>query len=239
MNKVIQVNGIEVNLIKKNIKNLHLNVLPPLGKVRVSVPDKIDDDAVRVFVVSKLPWIKKQIRKFQSQERESKREFISGESHYFKGDRYILNVIYHNSAPKVVVKNKKQIDFYIKESLTRDQREKAFYNWYRKELKIILPEIIERWENKIGVKSSEHKIKVMKTKWGTCNYNSKRIWINLELIKKPVIHLEYIVVHELIHLIEKTHNARFISHMDQFMPSWRTHKQELNKIILAYDEWNE
>ncbi len=239
MKKKIQVSGIEVNLIKKEIKNFHLNVLPPLGKVRVSVPPKVSDDEVKLFVISKLPWIRKQIKKFQSQERESKREFISGESHYFKGDRYILNLIYHNKKPKIEIRNKKYIDFYVKESLSRDEREKVFYNWYRKELKIILPEIIQKWENKIGVKSKSHHVRKMKTKWGACKHEEKKVWFNIDLIKKPISHLEYVVVHELVHLIEKTHNAKFIYHMDLHLPNWRIHKEELNKLMLSYEEWNE
>jgi len=213
--------------------------LPPLGKVRVAVPNKTDDEAIRLFILSKTPWIKRQIKKFELQERESQREFISGESHYFKGQRYILNIKHHNLAPKVVIRNKTNIDFYIKESLSRDDRENAFYKWYRKELKLILPEIVSKWEKRIGVKTNEYKVKKMKTKWGTCNHKAKRIWLNLELIKKPLIHLEYVILHELVHLIENTHNETFLSHMDNHMSQWRIHKDELNSLSLAYEEWNE
>lgn len=239
MTEIINVGNIEVNLLRKDIKNLHLNVLPPTGKVRVSVPNKIDDDAVRLFVVSKMPWIRKQIKSFQSQERETQREFITGESHYFKGQRYLLKVIHHNSKPKIEMKNKKYINLYIKETSTRKEREKAFYDWYRDELKQILPELIIKWENNIGVKVKKHSIRKMKTKWGSCLHEEKKIIINIDLIKKPLVHLEYVIVHEIIHFFERNHNDNFISYMDLHLPNWRILKQELNKSTLSYEIWNE
>lgn len=239
MEEKVKIGKFEVNVVKKDIKNFHLSVLPPLGKVRVAVPNKTDNEAIKLFILSKSSWIKKQIKKFEEQQRESQREFISGESHYFKGQRYILNIKHHNAPPKIVIRNKTNIDFYIKKDLTREQREAAFYKWYRKELKTILPEIVTKWEARVGVKASEHKVKKMKTKWGTCNHKDKRIWLNIELIKKPLIHLEYVVLHELVHLIEKTHNEVFLFHMDNHMPQWRVHKDELNSLSLAYEEWNE
>lgn len=239
MQTKLQIAGLEVNIIKKEIKHLHLNILPPKGKIRVSVPNNVDNETIRLFVISKLPQIKKQIKIFQEQQRETKREYISGESHYFQGNRYMLNVIYHDSNPKIVLKNKKQIDFYIKKGLSREQREKHFLKWYREELELLLNKIIPKWEKIINIKLNESKIKIMKTKWGTCNHKDKRIWINLELIKKPIIHLEYIIVHELVHLIEETHSERFIQYMNNFMPLWKLHKQELNKLSLSYQDWDE
>lgn len=239
MEEKVKIGNFEVTIVKKDIKNFHLSVLPPLGKVRVAVPNKTDNEAIRLFILSKTPWIKKQIKKFKDQERESQREFISGESHYFKGQRYILNVKYHNSSPKIVIRNKTNIDFYIKKGLSREKREEAFYKWYRNELISILSEIIIKWENKLGVKTNEHKVKKMKTKWGTCNQKNKRIWLNVELIKKPLIHLEYVVLHELVHLIERTHNEVFLFYMDNHMPQWRTYREELNSLSLSYQKWNE
>jgi len=226
------VNDIEIKLIKKNIKNIHLSVHPPNGRVRISAPIRMDDEAIRLFVISKLSWIKKQCVKFENQERQPEREFVSGESHYFLGERYLLNVIYTNKGKQEVrIRNKTYIDLVVREGSTKEQRQMVMKEWYRRELKALIPPIIEKWEPTIGVKVESWGVKLMKTRWGSCNTTAKRIWINLELAKKNPACLEYIIVHEMVHLLERLHNERFIAYMDKFLPNWRSIKAELNGLI--------
>jgi predicted metal-dependent hydrolase len=230
------VNDIEIELIKKDIKNLHLSVHPPNGRVRISAPKKMDDEAIRIFVISKLSWIKKQRSKFEKQERQPERDFVSGESHYFLGERYLLNVIYTDKRRQGVnIRNKTYIDLYVREGSTKKQRQNIMKEWYRRELKALIPPLIEKWEPIIGVKVESWGVKLMKTKWGSCNTTAKRIWVNLELAKKNPACLEYIVVHEMVHLLERLHNERFISYMDKFLPNWRSVKIELNGLIFKQD----
>jgi hypothetical protein len=229
----IIIGGFNITVLKKDIKNLHLNILPPDGKVRVSAPKRMDEGSIRVFIVSKMSWIEKHVSKFKEQPRETPREYVSGESHYFKGEKYLLNVIHCDKKPSIAINDKKYICLYIKKEATVEERKKIFLNWQRKELAKELPDIFDKWQTIMGVSANEVRIKQMKTKWGTCNIKAKRIWINLDLIKKPVYCIEYIVVHELAHLIEKNHNKRFKEIMDKFLPSWRSYKKELNGSFLS------
>jgi hypothetical protein len=231
MEKII-INNIEIELTKKNIKNLHLSVHPPDGRVKISAPQYMDTDTIRLFAISKLSWIRKQQKKFINQERHPEREYVSGESHYFLGQRYLLNVIYTNKRKQgVEIRNKKYIDLYVRENTPKYLRERAMTEWYRRELKKLIPTIIAKWEPIIGVKVKEFGVKRMKTCWGTCNPKAKRIWINLELAKKSPTCLEYVVVHEMVHLLERHHNERFKAYMDKFIPNWRAVKAELNGLI--------
>lgn len=228
MTKII-ISNIEIELTKKNIKNIHLSVHPPNGEVRISAPKKMADETIRLFAVSKVSWIKKQQVKFENQEKVPERKFVSGESHYYFGTRYLLNVIYQKSnRSKVEIRNKEYIDLYIKEGSSKDKRENAIKEWHRKELKAIIPTMIEKWEEIMEVTVEEWGVKQMKTRWGTCNTRDKRIWINLELAKKPPHCLEYIVVHEMAHLLERGHGDRFKAIMDKYYPNWRNVKAELN-----------
>jgi predicted metal-dependent hydrolase len=233
----IVVNDITIDIVRKNIKNLHLAVYPPEGRVRIATPINVDDEAVRLFAISKIAWIKKNQAKYKNQQRQPERKYVSGESHFFKGQRYLLNVIYHTGYPKIKIRNKKYIDFYVKEDYTLAQRENVITNWYRKNLKEQIPELIEKWEKVIGVEVTEWEVKKMKTKWGTCNREAKRIWLNLELAKKAEHCLEYIIVHEMVHFLERNHTERFVAYMDKFMPMWRTYKQELNEFPLSHEQW--
>ncbi len=226
------INDMEIQLTKKNIKNLHLSVHPPNGSVRVSAPSQMKDEAIRLFVISKLPWIKKQRTKFVQQERRPEREFVSGESHYFLGKRYLLNVIYTNKRKQdVVIGNKTYMDLYVRKGSTKEQRAKVMKEWYRRQLKALIPPLIEKWEKIMNVKVLDWGVRQMKTRWGSCNTRAKRIWVNLELAKKNPTCLEYIVVHEMVHLLERLHNERFISYMDKFLPNWRSIKAELNGLV--------
>jgi len=234
---IVEVNNIIADIVRKDVKNIHLNVLPPHGDVRITAPLRNDDESIRLFIISKLPWIKKQRIKFENQERESKKEYISGESHYFKGDRYLLNLIDYLGKPKIAIRNNKFIDFYINKNSSVAQKRKTMDEWYRSEFKKIAPPILEKLSKKMKIKVNELRIRKMKTKWGTCNVEKKRIWLNLELIKKPTHHIEYILVHELTHFLERNHNKRFVSYMNKFLPSWRTNKAELNSFILTHEKW--
>lgn len=229
--KVIRVKDIGVLVIKKNIKNYHLSVLPTDGRVRVSVPLDVSDEVVRAFVIRKYDWIKKHIKSFREQERQTPREYVSGESHYLRGNRYIMRIITANR-PKIEIKGKKYIYFYVPEHYTREQRERYYENWLRKELRKDLEILVPKWENIMGLKANGVRIKKMKTKWGSCNPIARRIWINLELIKKPQKYLEYVIVHELAHFMERKHNKRFKDIMDKYMPGWETYRWDLNEFIL-------
>ena len=233
----IKVSGLEVEIVRKDIKNLHLAVHPPDGRVRVSSPLLVDDEAVRLAVISKIAWIRRQQKKFEGQDRQSVREYVTGESHYLWGERYLLNVAYHQAPPKVELRNKSKIDLYVREDSDREKREQVLQEWYRTQLKEAIPSLIEKWEEIVRVEVADWGVKRMKTKWGTCTVEAKRIWLNLELAKKPPLCLEYIIVHEMVHLMERHHNDRFVALMDQFMPKWRLHRDELNQAPLGHEEW--
>lgn len=234
---MLQVGNIEALVLRKPIKNLHLAVLPPSGKVRVSAPLSMRDDAIRALLATRLGWIKRQQEKFRSQERQTPREYVSGESHYYWGRRYRLDVVYDAKPPGVDVNGKEKIYLSVRPNSDRNKREKVMFDWYRKELRNVARGLIERWQKIIGVPLKEWGIKRMKTRWGTCNYKAGRIWLNLELAKKPEHCLEFIIVHEMAHLLERSHNDRFKAYLDRFMPQWRRYKEELNRTVLSYEKW--
>ena len=233
----IVVSELVVDVVRKDIKNLHLAVYPPHGRVRVAVPLRVDDEAVRLAVISRLAWIKRQQAKFAAQERQSARDYVSGESHYYLGDRYLLNVTYHDGPPQVSIRNKTTMDLIVRTGSDTAQRERVLLEWQRKQLKALIPPLVAKWEPIIGVQVAEWGVKQMKTRWGTCNIAARRIWLSLELIKKPAICIEYILVHELVHLLERNHNDRFKAHMSRYMPQWRLYREELNRAPLGHEEW--
>lgn len=234
----ITIQGIRVEIVRKDIKNLHLGVYPPHGRVRVAAPLRVSDNAVRLAVIGKLRWIKRQRMRFEAQPRQSEREMVSGESHYFLGRRYRLRVIRYQGPNKVVVRNKSRIELWIKPGMDSQQREVLLSRWYRQKLREMIPPLLDKWQRALNVRTNECYIKRMKTKWGTCNADAGRIWLNLELAKKPAQCLEYIIVHELLHLTERHHNNRFISMMDKHLPQWRLYREELNSTPLAHETWS-
>ena len=234
----ITVSGLSVEVVRKNIKNLHLGVYPPLGRVRVAAPLAVSDDAVRLAVVGKLGWIKRQRTKFQAQPRQSQRRMVSGESHYFMGQRYRLRVVEGSIPMRVVLRGKAALDLFVRPETNTERREELLQAFYRAELKKLIPTLLDKWQPILGVEANAWGIKKMKTKWGTCNIAARRIWLNLELAKKPIQCLEYILVHELLHLIERHHNDRFRSLMDQYLPQWQAHRDELNRSLLAEERWS-
>lgn len=237
--KVLYIaSNLSVDVVRKDIKNMHLAVYPPSGRVRIAVPLRVNDDAVRLFAISKIAWIRKHQRNFVAQVRQSPRVFKQRESHYFQGKRFLLRVTEHDAPARVELRAKTYIDLYIRPNSSLEKKQTLMNEWYRSELKKIIPSIIEKWENKIGVKVSDWQVKQMKTKWGTCNIEEKRIWINLELAKKPLHCLEYIIVHEMLHLIERHHNERFLALMEKYMPQWKFFKEELNRLPVSHGEWD-
>lgn len=236
---MLEVGNIEALVVRKPIKNLHLSVLPPLGKVRVTAPLAMKDDAIRTLLATRLVWIKKQQKKFEGQERQTRREYVSGESHYLRGKRYRLEVVYENKPSYVsIIKGKDKLILSVRPNSSRTKREQVMMDWYRKELRSVVGALLERWQKTIGIQVNSWGIKRMKTRWGTCTQKAGRIWLNLELAKKPEHCLDFIIVHEMTHLLEKKHNDRFKAYMDKFLPRWRQYKEELNRTILSHERWN-
>lgn len=233
----ISVSGIKVEIVRKTIKNLHLGVYPPDGRVRVAAPKAVNDEAVRLAVVMRLPWIKRQRSKFQSQARQSSRAYVSGESHYFMGRRYRLTVIEHDKAPRIHIRNARSLDLYVRRGSDKQRRGKVVQDWYRRELRRFAEPLIDKWAHVLRVAPPEWGIRRMKTKWGSCNTSAQRIWLNLELAKKPPECVEYIVAHEMAHLLERNHNDRFIKLLDRNLPHWRTLRDQLNTAPLRDENW--
>jgi predicted metal-dependent hydrolase len=235
--ETIEVSGISVEVVRKPIKNLHLAVYPPEGRVRVSAPLRIDNEAVRLAVVSKIRWIRRHQNTFADRPRQAQREMVSGESHYFLGRRYRLRVLEHNGPSRISRKGNSELTMQVRPGTGRDKREQVLNEWYRRHMKALVPDLIAQWQPVIGVRVADWGIKKMKTRWGSCNIRDYRVWLNLELAKKPPHCLEYVLVHEMVHLLERHHNERFKALMDQFMPQWRLYRDELNQAPLAHEEW--
>lgn len=233
----LTVGGVRISVVRKPIKNLHLGVYPPGGRVRVAVPLAVSDAAVRVAVIRKLRWIQRQQAAFHGQARESEREMVSGESHYFLGRRYRLEVVYADAPPRVSLRGGRRMELRVRTGADAASRQWVLHRWYRQRLRELVPPLIEKWQLALGVELADWGIKAMKTKWGSCNPRAKRIWLNLELAKKPLSCLEYLVVHELAHLLVRNHDARFIALMNLHLPRWRQHRATLNAAPLSHAEW--
>lgn len=232
------VSGIRVEVVRKDIKNLHLGVYPPHGRVRVAAPLVVSDEAVRLAVIDKLGWIRRQKASFAEQPRQSHREMVSGESHYFLGKRYRLRVHEHEAPACVAVRGIASLDLFVRPGTDGAQREVILMRWYREQLKQLIPLLLEKWQPILGVQAANWGVKKMKTKWGSCNPALGRLWFNLELAKKPVQCLEYIVVHELTHLLERHHNERFAGLLDKHLPQWRQCREMLSMAPLGHEEWS-
>lgn len=231
------VAGIAVEVVRKQIKHLHVGVYPPAGRVRVAAPLRLDDEAIRLAVVSRLGWIRSRQKEFAGQDRQSQREIVTGESHYFQGRRYLLKVKEHDGSSGVRLVGKSTMELRVPPGFNHAQRDAILQRWYRRQMRALLPPLLAKWEPRIGKTVSEVRIRRMKTRWGSCNIEARRVWLNLELVKKPVGCLEYVLVHELVHLHERHHNDRFLERMDSLLPAWRVHRDELNRAPLAYEEW--
>lgn len=231
---MLKISGISIEVCKKNIKNMHLYVKPPNGRVAVSAPLSMSDEAIERFVRTKASWIKKQVAKFESQPRQSERGYVSGETLYVWGKQYYLQTVYGRKN-SLVLSGDKAVLTVRKESVPR-QREAFIREWYRGLLKEEIAKQLPKWEEKTGLKASGWQTKYMTTRWGTCNKKTGKIWLNLQLAKKTRECLEYIILHELVHLVEKNHNERFVALMDKYMPMWREVKTTLNGQTLDYME---
>lgn len=230
--EIITVNNIPVEVEWKQIKNIHLTVYPPDARVHISAPVNMQPDSIRLYIISKLEWIHKRMEMIRNQARQSEREYVSGENHYFKGIRYRLNVVYHQAPPVVKISGTQFINLYVRENATTEKRAEVMREWYRAELKETLKPLVEKWEDILQVQARHWKVKQMKTLWGSCNHKTQRIIFNLELIKKPTHCIEYIVAHEMTHLQERLHNARFTAILDAHIPNWRSLKNELNEFVV-------
>lgn len=232
----LDLGGISVDVELKDIKNVHLSVHPPNGSVRISAPSRMELDTIRVYALSKLGWIKKQQQKFREQERETPREYLDRESHYVWGKRYLLKVIESDQPPSVALAHNQML-LQVRPATNREKRQAVVEAWYRDQLKGEVPDLIAKWEPLLNVIVARFYVQRMRTLWGSCNPAARSIRLNTDLAKKPRECLEYVVVHEMVHLLEPTHNARFVALMDQFMPNWEFCRQKLNRLPIRHEDW--
>lgn len=235
-NVYLTVRGIDIDVIYKDIKNLHIGVYPPVGRVRVAAPNRLDDDQVRLAVIQRLPWIKRQRDKLRSAERQSEREMLTGESHYVWGVRRRLKVVERPGRAHFEIDGERLV-FYVPADTSAEKRRAYLDKWYRDQLRQEVPDLIAKWEEVLDVTVPKWTIRRMKTKWGSCNRETRHIWFNVELAKKHPNCLEYIVVHEMTHYFERNHSERFTSLMDQHLPDWRSRRDQLNAAPLGAEEW--
>ena len=233
----IKLGDVAVDVVLKDIKNVHLSVHPPNGRVRIAAPKRMSLDTIRVFAISKLGWIKQRQRKLRGQERETPREYLDRESHYVWGKRYLLKVVERDEAPSVELKHAWMV-LGVRPATDSGRKRSIVDAWYREQIKTAVPPLIARWEALVGVKVERFFVQRMKTKWGGCNPDTRSIRLNTDLAKKPRKCLEYIVIHELAHLIERHHNDRFVAIMDKHLPQWRLYRAELNSTPLAHEMWS-
>ncbi len=233
----IMLGDIAVDVVLKDIKNVHLSAYPPTGRVRISAPKRMKMETIRVFAISKLTWIKQQQKKLRQQERETPREYIDRESHYVWGKRYLLTVSESDERPSIELKHSSML-LRVRPRTDEYKRQALLEAWFRERLKEAVTPLIERWQPLLGVAVERFFVQRMKTKWGSCNHKARTLRLNTELAKKPPECLEYIVVHELVHLLEPTHNAHFVALMDRFMPKWQFHRQVLNRLPVRREAWS-
>ena len=233
----IELGDMRIEVLRKDIKNLHLSVLPPHGRVRVAAPRQINLDTIRVFVISKLEWIRRQQRKMDAQQREAPREYLDRESHYVWGRRYLLKRIEEKAAPSVELRHSRLV-LQVRPGTDEARSREILEVWYREQIRVAVPSLIAKWEPVMGVKVGRVFVQRMKTRWGSCNPESQSIRLNTDLAKKPPECLEYIMVHEMAHLLEPTHNPRFRSLMNLFMPQSQHLKDELNRLPVRHENWD-
>jgi predicted metal-dependent hydrolase len=232
----LTVRGIDVDVIYKDIKNLHIGVYPPLGRVRVAAPERLDDEQVRLAVIQRLSWIKRQRDQLQSAPRQTEREMVTGESHYVWDIRRRLKVIERPGRAHIEVDGDRLVLYALADSSAEDRR-LVLDRWYRQQLRQAIPDLITAWEAKLEVSVPKWTIRRMKTKWGSCNRETRHLWFNVELAKKHPDCLEYIVVHEMTHYFERAHGESFARLMDKYLPDWRSRREQLNGSPLAEETW--
>jgi predicted metal-dependent hydrolase len=233
----LTVRGIDVDVIYKDIKNLHIGVYPPMGRVRVAAPERLDDDQVRLAVIQRLPWIKRQREQLMTAPRQSEREMVTGESHYAWGVRRRLKVVERPGRMHIETDGDRLL-LYAPAGSSPERRRDCLDRWYREQLRLVIPDLIATWEAKLEVSVPKWTIRRMKTKWGSCNRETRHLWFNVELAKKHPDCLEYIVVHEMTHYFERNHGERFTRLMDKHLPDWRSRRDQLNGAPLAEEDWS-
>jgi predicted metal-dependent hydrolase len=236
MKDSIQLGDLTIEVTRKDIKNVHLSVHPPDGRVSLSAPLNTRLEVARAYAISKLSWIRLQQEKLAKQSREKPREFVKRESHYIWGRRYLLNVIETESKPTIVIDHKR-IHLHVRTGADKDKRAEIIYEWQKTLLHEFIQEVIPKWEKILGVNVKAYYIQKMKTKWGGCNHQSQHIRLNTELVKKPKDLVEYVIVHEMMHLLVPSHNDHFMALMNKFYPNWREARLELNELPLGHVEW--
>lgn len=236
MSITLRLGAITVEVLKKDIKNVHLSVYPPAGRVRISAPLRMEIDTIRVFAVSKLTWIKEQQKNITAQERETPRNYSERESHYLWGKRYLLKVVEKDEPPEIEIRHNRML-FQVRPSWSSERKQEFLDAFYRAQIRKAVPELLAKWEPAISVRVDRVFVQRMRTKWGSCSRVSAAIRLNTDLAKKPPECLEYIVVHEMTHLVEPTHNNRFIALMDRLMPNWRFYRQLLNRLPVRHEDW--
>lgn len=232
----LELGEIAVDVVLKDIKNIHLSVYPPTGRVRISAPLRMSLDTIRVFAISKLGWIKQQQAKLRGQQRETAREYLDRESHYVWGKRLLLKVIERDEAASVELKRSRML-LRLRPGTPANKKQAIVEAWYREQIRQAVPPLIAKWEPVIGVKVGQFFVQKMKTKWGSCNAALNSIRLNTDLAKKPPQCLEYIVVHEMVHLVVRHHNDQFGNLMDKCLPEWKLSRQMLNDAPLAHTNW--
>jgi len=236
MQAEIKLGQLAVAVVHKDIKNVHLSVHPPTGRVTIAAPMRLSLDTLRVFTISKLSWIRQQQKKLLEQEREAPRVYLNRESHYVWGDRYLLKVVEGDRPTTIELSHRKMI-FRTRPNWDQAKKQVRLESWYREQLKLAVPPLVAKWERLMGVKVGQVFVQRMKTKWGSCNPGTGSIRLNTDLAKKPRECLEYLVVHEMVHLLEPTHNARFLWLMERFMPKWQYRREVLNRLPVRQEAW--
>jgi predicted metal-dependent hydrolase len=236
MHAQVQIGDIVVDVVRKEIRNVHLSVHPPTGRVRIAAPLHLSLDTIRVFAISRLGWIRQQQKKLEGQERETPREYLERESHYVWGRRYLLRVCEDKLPPGVELSHSRMI-LRVRPGWDLARKQTLLEGWYREQVKAEVKPLIAKWEGLMGVKVARVFVRRMKTKWGSCNSRAGTVRLNTDLAKKPRECLEYIVVHEMVHLLEPTHNARFIALMERFMPRWQRWRESLNGLPVRHERW--
>lgn len=237
MTETIQLGEVRIAVTRKAVKNVHLSVHPPLGHVTLVAPTATRLEVARAYAISKLGWIRDQQTKLLAQARETPRQFVERETHMLWGRRYLLSVVEKDAKP-TVTRDHRRITLTVRSGSPQAKREEVMDEWHRSLLHQAVPALIEKWEAKLGVKVSGYFLQRMKTKWGGCNHRAGNIRLNTELAKKPKDLLEYVVVHEMLHLLEPTHSERFVALLTKHYPTWREARVELNELPLAADVWN-
>ena len=238
MTSTIQIGELLIQVTKKDIKHVHLSVHPPDGRVTLAAPTETRLEVARAYAISKLGWIRDQQAKLENQARETPRQFIERESHYLWGRRYLLTVVERETKPCIKLDHKR-ITLSVRPGSSAEKRADVIHDWHKSLLHKVVPEIIASWEAKLGVNVTGYFLQRMKTKWGSCNHRAGHIRLNTELVKKPKDLLEYVIVHEMVHLIESTHSERFVTLLDEHYPTWREARAELNGLPLSAESWKE